>query len=142
MLALAVLAACAHPIKTALPAHAQRADAQPATVRVLLARPVENLVVTVNRVAVVEQGFSQRVEVTDVPPGEVHLKVVGGAHGDAPLEKTLTLEVAPGQTYDVAIEAPEMTLGAWIYSATVYAAAASLYAVFLVSTDPFGGARR
>jgi hypothetical protein len=88
--------------------------------------------VSIDGLLVAEDEHTERVHITEVPSGRREVSVVAAA-GDrtAPVERSETLSIAPGQEVSVLIPVPPRSLGRWIWSAAYMLS----YAAIVVASD-------
>jgi hypothetical protein len=94
---------------------------------------VSNVSVTVDGELVVKDEYTDEVRVEGVPAGTVHVVVTGGDGASEPLERAYEVEIVPGRTHTVAVAAPRVTDGAWIYLGAEFLGLAIMYASLLIA---------
>lgn len=113
-----VFSGCAHNVNIQYPAPG---DGATGAIVVKLSEPVQQVSVTVDGRLLVEDEFTARVEVKEIPVGERQIRVVAsGESRESPIDHTQMINIEPGKTATVAIATPARSTGYWIYIGLVF----------------------
>jgi hypothetical protein len=105
-----VLMACAHPHDVAA-RYAAVGDGPTGGIEVLLNAPSGALTVTVDGHVMVDRRFSRRAVIDAVPAGPAEVHVATGGRCEAGTDRTVHVDVKPGELTTVALPGPEPNHG-------------------------------